>query len=68
MVLFHENDCHFNLVVDKNNDLATLGSLSRRLNVNLIANSNDDTKEVEVEIISNKNLDSEVSNHKKVQR
>ena len=33
MVLIHENDYHFNLVVDKNSDLAQLGSLSFRFNV-----------------------------------
>ena len=33
MVLFHEHDCHFNLVVNKESDLATLGSLSYRFNM-----------------------------------
>ena len=32
MVLFHENDYHFNLVVNKDSDLASLGSLSYRYN------------------------------------
>ena len=33
MVLFHQNDCHFNLVVSNQSDLALLGSLSYRFNV-----------------------------------
>ena len=33
MVLIHENDIHFNLVVGKNSVLATLGSLSYRNNI-----------------------------------
>ena len=30
MVLIHENDIHYNLIVSKNSDLADLGSLSVR--------------------------------------
>ena len=48
MVLFHEDDSHFNLVVSKNGDLATLGSLSYRFNVGPMVNSTDD-KDVEAE-------------------
>ena len=33
MVLLHENDIHFNLVVSKYSNLATLGSLSYRFNI-----------------------------------
>ena len=33
MVLLHENDMHFNLIVSKNSELATLGSLSYRSNI-----------------------------------
>ena len=33
MVLLHANESHFNLVVSKNSDLAVLGSLSFRFNV-----------------------------------
>ena len=33
MVLFHQNDCHFNLVVSSKSDLATLGNLSHRFNI-----------------------------------
>ena len=33
MVLLHENDIHFNLVVSKNSVLATMGSLSYRNNI-----------------------------------
>ena len=66
MVLFHENDCHFNLVVNKNDDLATLGSISRRLNVDPIVNTNENLEEVEVEITKNhEKPDKKVSDHKK---
>ena len=33
MVLLHQNDVHFNLIISKNNDLAKYGSLSYRFNV-----------------------------------
>ena len=33
MTLLHENDMHFNLVVAKNSNLATMGSLSFRFNI-----------------------------------
>ena len=33
MVIFHEDDSHFNLVVAGDSDLATLGSLSYRFNI-----------------------------------
>ena len=33
MVILHENDTHFNLIVSKDSDLATLGSLSYRFNI-----------------------------------
>ena len=33
MTLLHENDTHFNLIVNKNSDLAVLGSLSHRFKV-----------------------------------
>ena len=32
MVLYHEDDCHFSLVIDKNSELALKGSISSRLN------------------------------------
>ena len=31
MSLYHENDCHFNLIIDKNSELALKGSISSRL-------------------------------------
>ena len=33
MTLIHEDDMHFNLVVSKDSNLATMGSLSHRFNV-----------------------------------
>ena len=33
LVLFHENDSHFNLVVAEDSELATVGSLSFRSNI-----------------------------------
>ena len=43
MTLLHQNDIHCDLVIDKNSDLAVLGSLSHRFNVGPIMN------EIEVE-------------------
>ena len=40
MILLHENDNHFNLVISKNSDLAKLGSLSFRHNVGSIMKHN----------------------------
>ena len=45
MTLLHENDCHFNLVISKESDLAKKGSLSYRFNVGPLLN---DTKDAEV--------------------
>ena len=56
MVLFHEDDCHFNLVVSKNSDLARLGSLSYRFNVGPTDNS-DDEKDSEVEFDNDDEID-----------
>ena len=39
MVLFHENDLHFNLVVAKDSDLATMGSISYRQNIGAMVRS-----------------------------
>ena len=33
MTILHEDDCHFNLIIDKKSYLAKLGSLSFRFNV-----------------------------------
>ena len=33
MILFHEDDCHFNLIISRDSDLATLGSLSHRFKI-----------------------------------
>ena len=39
MVLLHENDIHFNLIISKESDLAQFGSLSHRFNFSLGENS-----------------------------
>ena len=39
MVLLHQKDSHFNLIVSKNSDLAKYGSLSYRFNVGPIVGS-----------------------------
>ena len=56
LVLIHENDNHFNLVVDKDSDLAQCGSLSFRFNVGPIL-----TKEENIET-SNKKQEEEKVN------
>ena len=42
MILFHEDDCHFNLVVKKGSVLAMEGSLSYRHNIGPLVDINDD--------------------------
>ena len=45
MVLFHENECHFNLIVSKQCDLAVNGSLSYRFNKSIDDIVREETKE-----------------------
>ena len=45
MTLLHENDNHFNLVVNKNSDLAVQGSLSYRFNIGPIVEENEISEE-----------------------
>ena len=42
MVLFHQDDCHFNLVVNEESDLALKGSISQRFNVGPFTTIEDD--------------------------
>ena len=58
MVLIYENGDHFNLVVAKDSDLATKGSLSFRTNIgpfmedkNIKTNSNNDSSAAENELL-----------------
>ena len=46
LVLFHENDNHYNLVVDKDSDLAVLGSLSYRFNIGPVQKDKNDVENV----------------------
>ena len=41
MVLFHEDDSHFNLVVSRNSELATSGNLSHRFNLVPVVNNEE---------------------------
>ena len=45
MVLLHENDSHFNLVVSGDSELATLGSLSFRTNIGPMTKDTEEKKE-----------------------
>ena len=49
MVLYHENDSHFNLVINRTNELATLGSISTRLDVGSTENDEKVEKAVNEE-------------------
>ena len=49
LVLFHENDNHFNLVISKDSDLATLGSLSHRFKIGPKEPMDDEKNEIEIE-------------------
>ena len=56
MVLLHQNDMHFNLIIPGDSDLATLGSLSYRFNIGPIVN-----KDIESEENKDKCIDKEVT-------
>ena len=66
MVLLHEDELHYNLIVSKESDLAQLGSLSYRFNVGPIMNNKIDTEvigddsEVEINELSEKDLKKEL--------
>ena len=49
MVLIHENDSHFNLIVSEDSELATIGSLSYRANIGPLtdANKKQENKEID---------------------
>ena len=49
MVLLHESDSHFNLVISKDSDLAKLGCLSDRFGVGPIGRTKVDEYEIDVE-------------------
>ena len=44
MVVIHTDDVHFDLVVDRNSDLATMGSLSYRHNIGPMVKENEENK------------------------
>ena len=54
MVLLHQNDSHFDLVVSKDSELAKLGSLSYQTNIGPMRDSKED---VEVNSINEKEFD-----------
>ena len=56
MILLHEDDLHFNLVVDKDSDLAMLGSLSYRFNVGPIMKEINEEEEIVIEHEENDDL------------
>ena len=49
MVLLHEDDSHFNLIISKDSDLAKLGSLSYRFNVGPLMKKDVEESEVETD-------------------
>ena len=50
MVLHHQDDCHFNLIINKESDLAMLGSLSYRFNIGpMLATDDGDIDDITVE-------------------
>ena len=53
MVLFHEDDMHFNLIVSEDNDLVTKGSLSYRTNIGPFMNNVDKEDSIEKDLESN---------------
>ena len=69
MTLLHENDSHFNLVVAKSSNLATMGSLSHRFNMIPFEENNfhenEPTKECQ-ETLENESLKKKVEDCEKV--
>ena len=74
MVLYHEDDCHFNLIVSKNSDLALMGSLSYRFNIGpMVADDDEDTdgiaeekaEEDDSDVAGNQNIDVRIKNLQK---
>ena len=63
MVLLHENDSHFNLVISEESDLARFGSLSHRFGQDPVEEDNETYKDVTKEA-ENKQNDTEFSNLK----
>ena len=63
MVLLHENDSHFNLVISEESDLARFGSLSQRFGQDPVEEDNETYKDVTKED-ENKQNDTEFSNLK----
>ena len=56
MILLHENDVHFNLVISKDSDLAKLGSLSYRFNIGPLAKETDtEDSIVEKDVVTEEN-------------
>ena len=51
MVLLHEDDLHFNLIVAKDSDLATMGSLSYRHNIGPLMEKIDDENTEEQDLV-----------------
>ena len=51
LVLLHENDMHFNLIVSKKSDLAMLGSLSYRANIRPMIDIMDEDEDNSTEVI-----------------
>ena len=64
IVLLHENDTHFNLIIDKDNDLAKVGSLSFMTNMGPLMSTrepgdNNDKEKTYVDVVVNGSKDSE---------
>ena len=66
MVLFHQDDCHFNLVVNKESDLALKGSISQRFDVGPFSTIDDDIEaEVQKEYDNENDIDETIKDLKK---
>ena len=66
MVLFHQDDCHFNLVVNKESDLALKGSISHRFDVGPFVTMDDVVEdEAEKEHDDNQDIVAKLSDLKK---
>ena len=68
MVLFHKNDNHFNLVVNKDSDLATLGSLSYHYDFGpmLVNNDEPDKKHEKENVTPKKDAESGIDDDSKL--
>ena len=65
LVLFHENDNHFNLIISRDSDLATLGSLSHRFRIGPKESVDNKKDKIEIKKVDTKHDNAQIKNLEK---